>query len=232
MCGDNLKLEPFSGELEPGTHQNIKMTLVPARFPTHFDGEIQCSIDWESAGDEQVDMKSMHTTHINEAQEYLFLRIKKRTKITRETRPVEARENDTMFQNVLGEMVNDILADSEIDELLDGCHDSSGGIFNQVVTSNEEPPSTEKLYNDIQVPDESNLNALVEQKVYKENLKELTGNDEDDLVRKTAFLDKKFQDMLEYMMEDTLFNLMEEATYEEFDLTKAPKIYIRKDQTY
>jgi hypothetical protein len=26
-----------------------------------------------------------------------------------------------------------------------------------------------------------------------------------------------------------MFNLMEEATYEEFDLTQPPKIYIRKD---
>lgn len=43
------------------------------------------------------------------------------------------------------------------------------------------------------------------------------------------FLDKNFVGMLEYMLEDTLFNLMEEATYEEFDLTQAPKIYIRKD---
>lgn len=49
-------------------------------------------------------------------------------------------------------------------------------------------------------------------------MKELTGNDDDDIVRKTCFMDKKFTDMLEYMMEDTLFNLMEEATYEEFDL--------------
>lgn len=40
MCGDNLKLEPMSGELEPGSHQNIKMTLIPARFPTNFEGEI------------------------------------------------------------------------------------------------------------------------------------------------------------------------------------------------
>jgi hypothetical protein len=43
------------------------------------------------------------------------------------------------------------------------------------------------------------------------------------------FLEGNFVGMLEYMLEDTLFNLMEEATYEEFDLTQAPKIYIRKD---
>jgi hypothetical protein len=43
------------------------------------------------------------------------------------------------------------------------------------------------------------------------------------------FLDKNFSDLLEFMLEDTIFNLMEEATYEEFDLTQAPKIYIRKE---
>lgn len=33
------------------------------------------------------------------------------------------------------------------------------------------------------------------------------------------FLERPFVDMLEFMLEDTIFNLMEEATYEEFDLT-------------
>jgi len=81
MCGDNLKLEPMSGELEPNSHQNIKMTLVPARFPTHFEGEIQCLIEWEQGDNDGAELKSMHTTtNINENQEYLFLRLKKRTK--------------------------------------------------------------------------------------------------------------------------------------------------------
>ena len=75
------------------------------------------------------------------------------------------------------------------------------------------------------------MNALHEQEVYTNNLKELTGNDDDDILRKTCFMDNKFSDMLEYMLEDTMFNLIEEATFEEFDLTQAPKIYIRKDQT-
>lgn len=50
-----------------------------------------------------------------------------------------------------------------------------------------------------------------------------------ELFRKRMFLENNFVGMLEYMLEDTLFNLMEEATYEEFDLTQAPKIYIRKE---
>ncbi len=32
------------------------------------------------------------------------------------------------------------------------------------------------------------------------------------------FLENNFVDMVNYMLEDILYNLMEEATYEEFDL--------------
>lgn len=52
-----------------------------------------------------------------------------------------------------------------------------------------------------------------------------------ELFRKRMFMENNFVGMVEYMLEDTLFNLMEEATYEEFDLTQAPKIYIRKDNS-
>ena len=43
------------------------------------------------------------------------------------------------------------------------------------------------------------------------------------------FMQEPFVDLMEFMLEDTLFNLMEEATYSEFDLGQPPKIYIRKD---
>ncbi len=57
------------------------MSLIPARFPTHFEGEIQCSIEWDNPDEEKAEMKSLHTnTNVNENQEYLFLRLKKRTK--------------------------------------------------------------------------------------------------------------------------------------------------------
>ena len=75
------------------------------------------------------------------------------------------------------------------------------------------------------------------QPIYEEELKVLSGIDLDseggdaELFRKRMFLENNFVGMIEYMLEDTLFNLMEEATYEEFDLTQAPKIFIRKDAT-
>lgn len=78
--GDNLKLEPMSGDLKPNSHCNIKMTLTSARYPTNFEGEICCSIDWEDSKVE--DTKSVATnTNIPETSEYLFIRLKKRSKI-------------------------------------------------------------------------------------------------------------------------------------------------------
>ena len=35
-----MRLEPMQGELKPNSHFNIKMTLVPAKYPTNFEGEI------------------------------------------------------------------------------------------------------------------------------------------------------------------------------------------------
>ena len=40
-------MDPKVGELKPNSHQNIKMSLVPHENPVHFEGEIQCTIEWE-----------------------------------------------------------------------------------------------------------------------------------------------------------------------------------------
>ena len=81
--GDELFLEPMQGELKPNSHCNIKMTLLPGKYPCNFEGEIQCSIDWESEGRGAADeARSVATnTNIPEVSEYLFIRLKKRAKI-------------------------------------------------------------------------------------------------------------------------------------------------------
>ena len=59
------------------------MTLLPGKYPCNFEGEIQCSIDWESEGARAVDeARSVATnTNVPEVSEYLFIRLKKRAKI-------------------------------------------------------------------------------------------------------------------------------------------------------
>ena len=60
------------------------MTLHPSNFPTHFEGEIMCQIDWDNDDMNKHEIKSVHTnTNANENTEYLFLRLKKRSKIVR-----------------------------------------------------------------------------------------------------------------------------------------------------
>ncbi len=58
----------------------------------------------------------------------------------------------------------------------------------------------------------------------------MSGADDKELFQKRMFLEPQFVNFLEYMMEDTMFNLMEEATHEEFNLTQAPRIYIRREE--
>lgn len=121
----------------------------------------------------------------------MFLRLKKRTKFRKEIQPIESRENENVFANVINEMMNDMLHDQEMDQLIDNLHDQAGGIFNQIVTSNQEPPSTEMIYKDLPIPDFEE-EGVREQPIYVQNLKELTGNEDDDLTRKELFLDSNF----------------------------------------
>jgi len=87
----------MSGELKPNSHLNIKMTLISSRYPTHFEGEIQCQIEWESEGDttKMHDVKSVQTTTVvADIGEFLFLRLRKRSKIVslpQRDRPCRAR---------------------------------------------------------------------------------------------------------------------------------------------
>jgi hypothetical protein len=94
LCVDDLlRLEPKEGELKPGAHVNIKMSLLPQKIPVHFEGEIQCSIDWMDKDCKDADTRSMAatTTMANINGESLFIRIKKRSKITKIALPMELR---------------------------------------------------------------------------------------------------------------------------------------------
>lgn len=65
---------------------------------------------------------------------------------------------------------------------------------------------------------------------YEQELLEVSGVNGEELFRKRMYIEKPFVELMEFILEDTLFNLMEEATYDEFDLGQPPRIYIRKDE--
>ena len=53
---------------------------------------------------------------------------------------------------------------------------------------------------------------------YEEEIKDVSGINGEELFRKRMYMQKPFVELMEFILEDTVFNLMEEATYDEFDL--------------
>lgn len=227
-----MKLEPMFGDLKPNSHCNIKMTLTSSRYPTNFEGEICCSIDWEDSKPE--DTKSLHTnTAMPETSEYLFLRLKKRSKIvsyffahiikTKMQLGADVREGESLIENVVNEAMHEILESDEFDKLLDECGVAKAGLYSNSITNEAEPSMEDALMEEQE--SKIKLNNTMQQTfkklapIYEEELKEASGVDDAELFRKRMFLQEPFVELMEFMMEDTLFNLMEEATYEEFDLT-------------
>lgn len=216
------------------------MTLVPAKYPTNFEGEIQCSIDWEVDAETRggADAKSVHTTTAagTETSEYLFLRLKKRSKITKMNLGADVREGESLIENIVNEAMHDIIESEEFDKLLDDCSQSKAGLYASAITNQAQPSKESQIMEEeklekgqIYVEESKEVFLNRPGAVYEEELKEVSGVDNAELFRKRMFMQEPFVELMEFMLEDTLFNLMEEATYEEFDLGQPPKIYIRKD---
>lgn len=122
------------------------MTLQSARFPTHFEGEIQCMIEWETENDiNKHEMKSAHTaTAANDWQESLFLRLKKRSKITKMQVGIENKEGESLVENIIMEAVHDILESDEIDKLFDDYEKRPVTLFHPAI-NNQNAPSCDNL---------------------------------------------------------------------------------------
>jgi len=136
----------------------------------------------------------------------------------------DARRGESLIENVVNEAMHDILESAEFDKLLDDCTSTRAGLYLHAI-NNEGEPEVE----DISLDDKRDQGEDTARAVYEKHLREVTGVEEDELFRKRMFMQEPFVELMEFMLEDTMFNLMEEATYEEFDLTQPPKIYIRKD---
>ena len=65
--------------------------------------------------------KSVHTATAcgNETTEYLFLRLKKRSKISKMNLGADVREGESLIENIINEAMHDILESDEFDKLID-----------------------------------------------------------------------------------------------------------------
>lgn len=145
----------------------------------------------------------------------------------------DLREGESLIENIVNEAMHDILESDEFDKLLDESNKAKAGIYERAIT-NEAAPAEEDLNlqeerkgePDMQMVSGSNRRG----EAYEDQLMEVSGVNGEELFRKRMYMQKPFVDLMEFILEDTLFNLMEEATYDEFDLGQPPRIYIRKDE--
>jgi len=249
LCTDNINLIPISGELEPNSHKNIKMVLKAAHLPTIFDGEIMCQIVWEDSANkgDSPTINDTHTntksavTHANE-NEFLFIRLKKRSCLDKYVKsnnydlakdPVKP---SLFLNNLFIDAMDEVLEDKDTGLLFDKLEDEPTGAFPML--DEQEPPTCMDVSSALDDIKEFKSDSLpntigwIEQFRYNPIEKEIetqTGLDEDELFKKRILLDPRYADLIEYMLEDTMFNLMEEGTYEEFDMTQIQRTYIKKE---
>ena len=149
------------------------------------------------------------------------------------------REGESLVENIVNEAMHDILESDEFDRLLDESNNMKAGLYGSAVT-NEAAPAEEDLDQEEEMKGgQAQGGQTIEADVirrnrpgpaYEEELKEVAAVNSEEIFRKRMYMEKPFVELMEFVLEDTLFNLMEEATYEEFDLGQPPRIYIRRDE--
>ena len=149
------------------------------------------------------------------------------------------REGESLVENIVNETMHDILESDEFDRLLDESNQMKAGLYGSSVTNEAEPAQEDLDQGEEMKGGQAQGGQTIETDVirrnrpgpaYEEELKEVAAVNSEEIFRKRMYMEKPFVELMEFILEDTLFNLMEEATYEEFDLGQPPRIYIRRDE--
>lgn len=135
----------------------------------------------------------------------------------------DMREGESLIENIVNEAMHDILESDEFDKLLEESNQTKASVYEAAIT-NEAAPAEE----DLKLGEEHKKSAgNISQDVvhlnkpgeaYEEEIKDVSGINGEELFRKRMYMQKPFVELMEFILEDTVFNLMEEATFDEFDL--------------
>jgi len=178
----------MQGELKPNSHYNIKMTLMPGKYPCNFEGEIQCSIDWENDAATRMDeAKSVATnTAVPEASEFLFLRLKKRQKTSKINLGADVRDGESLIENILNEAMHEILESDEFDKLLDDQSQAKAGLYEPTITDQAMPDKEDQIMalegesKELSKGDESDrVYDITQGQVYEDQIKKVFDIDDD-----------------------------------------------------
>lgn len=66
--------------------------------------------------------------------------------------------------------------------------------------------------------------------IWEEELKTRTGEKEEEIFEKRCLIQPHMKQFTSEILESTIFNIMQEATFEEFDLFVPPKTFIRGEK--
>ena len=117
-------------------------------------------------------------------------------------------------------MLKEILDDPCLDEMATRLEAQSTSLYPEL--DNDALPGIDYLSHEL-IEDEKKIVSL-----FENNIKELNVCDEKELERKMLFLDEDAIRFKESIIDNTLFNIIQEATHGECDLMKAPRTYITK----
>ena len=135
----------------------------------------------------------------------------------------DLRDGESLIENIVNEAMHDILESDEFDRLLDESNQAKASVYEAAIT-NEAAPAEEELKREEE--QKKSVGELSQEVVhlnkpgeaYEEEIKDVSGINGEELFRKRMYMQKPFVELMEFILEDTVFNLMEEATYDEFDL--------------
>ncbi len=124
------------------------------------------------------------------------------------------------MENVLTGMLKEILDDPCLDEMAKRLDSQPIAIFPE--TDNDEAPGISYLSPELDPEERQRAEK------YDSHIRELNVCDAKEFDRKMLFLDEDSVRFIESIVDNTMFNVIQEATHGECDLMKAPRTYISK----
>ena len=135
----------------------------------------------------------------------------------------DLRDGESLIENIVNEAMHDILESDEFDRLLDESNQAKASVYEAAITNEAAPAEEELKKEEVHKKSMIDLSQDVVHlnkpgEAYEEEIKDVSGINGEELFRKRMYMQKPFVELMEFILEDTVFNLMEEATYDEFDL--------------
>lgn len=212
ICGDDLVLDPVSGTVSPGSQLPIKLTLSSNRIPTVYEGELECMITWENTSKTTGKNNSRKALEGKDSgfSECIFLRIRKESCADRS--PMEIADCEAeLLKNIFREAIQSIISEESTYSILNSLDSQPREVMASV--SNDPPPSMSHLFT---------LEDICE--TQEKQCEPVYSSDR-------LFLLNEFTEVSNLILENTLFNIISEAVYQETDLCSIGKTYIRVKPT-